>query len=60
MDDSADMMSPTLEVFHESEEPFIVDHTKLERAFGADVPPHREAIAVTLEWYGQNPNQGVR
>lgn len=54
------MMSPTLEVFHESEEPFIVDHTKLERAFVADVPPHREEIAETLEWYRQNPNQAIR
>ena len=44
-----------LKVLYEFEEPFIVDHSKFERAFGADVTPHREAITETLEWYRQNP-----
>ena len=44
-----------LKIFYEFEEPFIVDHSKFERAFGADVTPHREAITETLEWYRQNP-----
>jgi nucleoside-diphosphate-sugar epimerase len=31
--------------------PFVVDHTKFERAFGVQVTPHRAAIARTLEWF---------
>jgi nucleoside-diphosphate-sugar epimerase len=31
--------------------PFVVDHSRFERIFGATVTPHREAIRHTLEWY---------
>lgn len=39
------------EISYQTEYPFIVDHSKYERAFGADVTPHREAIRRTLDWY---------
>ena len=41
------------EILYQSEEPFVVDHSKYERAFGADTTPHREAIRTTLDWYRQ-------
>jgi nucleoside-diphosphate-sugar epimerase len=41
------------EMLYEFEEPFAVDHSKFEGAFGADVTPHREAIQETLAWYRQ-------
>jgi nucleoside-diphosphate-sugar epimerase len=31
--------------------PWVVDHSKFAQAFGAEVTPHREAIAATLDWY---------
>ncbi len=36
---------------YESEQPFLVDHSKYARAFGGAATPHREAIRVTLQWY---------
>jgi nucleoside-diphosphate-sugar epimerase len=47
-------MRETKEILYEFEEPFIVDHSKFERAFGADATPHREAIRRTLDWYRRN------
>lgn len=44
-------MRETKEILYEFEEPFVVDHSKFERAFGADATPHREAIRRTLDWY---------
>jgi nucleoside-diphosphate-sugar epimerase len=47
--------NPTLrevrELLYEFEEPFVVDHSKYEVAFGAEPTPHREAIRATLAWY---------
>ena len=31
--------------------PWVVDHSKFERAFGARTTPHREAIRMTLDWF---------
>jgi nucleoside-diphosphate-sugar epimerase len=42
------------EMLYEFEEPFIVDHSKFELAFGANPTPHREAIRRTLDWYRQH------
>jgi hypothetical protein len=42
------------EIIYQSEQPFVVDHSKYERAFGASTTPHREAIRKTLDWYRQN------
>jgi len=39
------------EVMYQSEQPFVVDHGKFERAFGISTTPHREAIRRTLDWY---------
>jgi len=49
------MMRELKEMLYEFEEPFIVDHSKYERAFGSDTTPHREAIRQTLEWFRENP-----
>ncbi len=36
---------------YDSEQPFLVDHSKYARAFGGAPTSHREAIQVTLQWY---------
>jgi len=41
------------EILYQSEQPFVVDHSRYERAFGANITPHREAIRRTLDWYRQ-------
>jgi nucleoside-diphosphate-sugar epimerase len=41
------------EVMYEFDEPFIVEHTKYEKAFGAKPTPHSKAITQTLSWYRQ-------
>ena len=40
------------------EEPFVVDASKFEAAFGADPTPHEEAIERTLAWYGEHEEAG--
>lgn len=49
------MVNPTMravgEVLYQSETPWVVDHRKLERAFGASPTPHQQAIRRTLDWY---------
>jgi nucleoside-diphosphate-sugar epimerase len=51
------ILDPTIrelpEILYQSEKPFVVDHSKYERAFGAGTTPHREAIRQTLDWYRQ-------
>ena len=47
------MMRELPEILYQSEKPFVVDHSKYERAFGASTTPHREAIRQTLGWYRQ-------
>ena len=39
------------EVLYQSEQPWVVDHSKFRRAFGADPTPHREGIRATVEWF---------
>ena len=39
------------EILYQTEQPFVVDHSKYERAFGSHATPHRQAIAATLDWY---------
>ncbi len=41
------------EILYQSEQPFVVDHSKYERVFGFDATPHREAISGTLGWHRQ-------
>jgi nucleoside-diphosphate-sugar epimerase len=49
------LVSPMLRAVREQQYqrvgPWVVDHTKFERAFGASVTPHRDAIRATLGWY---------
>lgn len=39
------------ETRYQFEEPFVVDHSKFEEAFGADPTPHDTGIERTLGWY---------
>jgi nucleoside-diphosphate-sugar epimerase len=41
----------TIEMLYEFEEPFVVDHSKFERAFGQRATPLEEAIGETVRWY---------
>jgi nucleoside-diphosphate-sugar epimerase len=54
----AALVSPTLRAVREQQyqrvAPWVVDHSKFERAFGAQVTPHPEAIAATLQWYASS------
>jgi nucleoside-diphosphate-sugar epimerase len=47
------MIREVAEMLYEFNEPFIVDHSKFERAFGNCATPEREAIRKTLAWYTQ-------
>jgi nucleoside-diphosphate-sugar epimerase len=39
------------ETSYQFEKPFVVDHSRFERQFGANTTPLRDALAATLEWY---------
>lgn len=39
------------EALYQSEEPWVVNHSKFERAFGANPTPHPQAIKATLDWF---------
>jgi nucleoside-diphosphate-sugar epimerase len=41
----------TIEMLYEFEEPFVVDHSKFEQAFGEHATPLKEAIGETVRWY---------
>jgi nucleoside-diphosphate-sugar epimerase len=41
------------EVLYQSQEAWVMDHSKFERAFGAGATPHQEAIRTTLEWFSR-------
>jgi nucleoside-diphosphate-sugar epimerase len=49
------LVSPSLRAVREQqyqrEAPWVVDHSKFAKAFGAEVTPHREAIRATIDWY---------
>ncbi len=53
----AALLSPTLRAVKEQQyqrqAPWIVDHSKFARAFGAEVTPHAEAITATLDWFAK-------
>ncbi|KAA3643140.1 MAG: NAD-dependent dehydratase [Chloroflexi bacterium] len=42
------------EMLYEFEEPFIVDHSKFEKAFGDISTPLEESIRKTLDWYRED------
>jgi nucleoside-diphosphate-sugar epimerase len=45
------VMRELRETFYQFERPFIVDHSKFERAFGARTTPHEAAIRQTVDWF---------
>jgi nucleoside-diphosphate-sugar epimerase len=51
------LVHPTLrelrEVRYSFERPYVVDHAKFARAFGANPTSHADAVRQTLEWYRQ-------
>lgn len=44
-------MAEVREMLYVFEEPFVLDHSKYEAAFGADPTPHEDAIEATVEWF---------
>ncbi len=46
-----------VEMMYEFDQPFIVDSSKFEKAFGMKATPMREAIKETLAWYKSHPEQ---
>jgi nucleoside-diphosphate-sugar epimerase len=49
----------TIEMLYEFEEPFVVDHSKFEQAFGEQATPLREAIQRTVRWYREQRPAGT-
>jgi nucleoside-diphosphate-sugar epimerase len=49
----------TIEMLYEFEEPFAVDHSKFEQAFGEQATPLREAIRGTVRWYREERPAGT-
>lgn len=45
------MLRELNELAYEFEQPFILDGTKFQQAFGFVPTPHREALRATLDWY---------
>mgnify|MGYP002640673391 CR=1 FL=1 len=45
------MLKEVKEMMYTWEEPYIVDHSKYEKAFGLDITPHQQAIAETVGWF---------
>ncbi len=52
---NADMRKLKREKVYQYVNPWLVDHSKYERAFGADVTPHREAVRETVAWFTEHP-----
>jgi nucleoside-diphosphate-sugar epimerase len=50
----------TIEMLYEFEEPFVVDDSRFERAFGEQATPLREAIRQTVRWYREERPAGTR
>ncbi len=44
-------MREMIEMLYEFEGPFVMDHSKFERAFGEHATPLKEAIGGTVRWY---------
>jgi hypothetical protein len=45
------------EMLYEFEEPFVVDHSRFEAAFGNYATPLAEAIDTTVAWFRAHPKQ---
>jgi nucleoside-diphosphate-sugar epimerase len=44
-------MKFALKILYQFDRPFIVDHSKYDKAFGSNPTPHLEATKRTLDWY---------
>ena len=44
-------MKAVKETMYQSEEPWVVDHSKYVHAFGGQATPHQTAIAQTIAWF---------
>jgi nucleoside-diphosphate-sugar epimerase len=44
-------MRYALQVLYQFDRPFIIDHSKYEKTFGANTTPHLEGIQRTMAWY---------
>jgi len=49
----------TIEMLYEFEEPFVVDDSKFEEAFGEQATPLRESIRGTVRWYREERSAGT-
>ena len=49
----------TIEMLYEFEEPFVVDHSAFEQAFGMRATPLRQAIGKTVRWHRQPDEQVI-
>jgi nucleoside-diphosphate-sugar epimerase len=49
----------TIEMLYEFEEPFVVDDSRFERAFGEQATPLRGAIQRTVRWYREERPTGT-
>jgi len=47
----------TVEMMYEFEQPFIVDSSRFESAFGMKATPMKEAIRETVTWYRSHPEK---
>jgi nucleoside-diphosphate-sugar epimerase len=47
----------TVEMMYEFDQPFIVDSSKFEKAFGMKATPIKEAVKETVAWYKSHPEQ---
>jgi nucleoside-diphosphate-sugar epimerase len=47
----------TVEMMYEFEQPFVVDSSKFEKAFGMKATPVKEAIKETVAWYKSHPEK---
>jgi nucleoside-diphosphate-sugar epimerase len=54
------MLHEVAEMLYEFEEPFIVDHSRFERAFGNHATHLQEAIHITVEWYRTYERERVK
>jgi nucleoside-diphosphate-sugar epimerase len=49
----------TIEMLYEFEEPFVLDYSKFEEAFGEQATPLRESIQGTVRWYREQHRAGT-
>ncbi len=52
---NSDMRRLRREKVYQFTTPWLVDHSKFENAFGADVTPHVEGVKETVAWFKEHP-----